>query len=306
MKPEILFDLPPEKLRLADNSVHVFCGSLDQSLERMERLAETLSEDERARARRFLFSKDMNRFMAGRGMLREILGWLLQAEPAELIFSYGPNGKPCLAGPATSALLHFNLAHSGSLAVYAVSQAHEVGVDVERIRAIDEAEEITKHFFPGKRMRPMVFASKRGAGGIFFNCWVRKEALLKMCGVGIGESPNPTPGWAGEQLSMRLVVPALNYAVTGYSKVRDIPLKVSDKQVAQQKLNKLVQELEHELAGLIPAKPERETAQSPLLDLVLEYVNELTILGRSADHLRHVNTRLRRLVREWPGTVICG
>jgi hypothetical protein len=36
-----------------------------------------------------------------------------------------------------------------------------------------------------------------------------------------------------------------------------------------------------------------------LLDLVLEYVNELTILGRSTDYLRHVNTRLRRLVREW-------
>ena len=86
--------------------------------------------------------------------------------------------------------------------------------------------------------------------------------------------------------------------LTGDNKVRDVPLKVSDKQVAQQKLNKLVQELEHELAGLIPTKPEREAAKSPLLDLVSEYVNELTVLGRSADHLRHVDKRLRRLVRE--------
>ncbi|MGA9779096.1 MAG: tyrosine-type recombinase/integrase [Verrucomicrobiia bacterium] len=86
--------------------------------------------------------------------------------------------------------------------------------------------------------------------------------------------------------------------LTGDNKVRDISLGVSDKQVAQQKLNKLIQELEHESAGLIPAKAEREAAQSPLLDLISEYVNELTVLGRSADHLRHVNTRLRRLVRE--------
>jgi integrase len=86
--------------------------------------------------------------------------------------------------------------------------------------------------------------------------------------------------------------------LTGDNKVRDISLGVSDKQVAQQKLNKLIQELEHESAGLIPAKAEREAAQSPLLDLVSEYVNELTVLGRSGDHLRHVNTRLRRLVRE--------
>jgi hypothetical protein len=79
--------------------------------------------------------------------------------------------------------------------------------------------------------------------------------------------------------------------LTGDNKVRDISLGVSDKQVAQQKLNKLIQELEHESAGLIPAKAEREAAQSPLLDLVSEYVNELTVLGRSADHLRHVRTR---------------
>ncbi len=86
--------------------------------------------------------------------------------------------------------------------------------------------------------------------------------------------------------------------LAGDGKVRDIALQVSDKQVAQQKLNKLIQELEHESAGLIPAKVEREAAQSPLLDLVSEYVKELTVLGRSGDHLRHVDKRLRRLVRE--------
>ncbi len=86
--------------------------------------------------------------------------------------------------------------------------------------------------------------------------------------------------------------------LTGDNKVRDTPLGVSDKQVAQQKLNKLIQELEHESAGLIPAKSEREAAQSPLLNLVSVYVNELTILGRSADHLRHVRTRLHLLFRE--------
>jgi len=86
--------------------------------------------------------------------------------------------------------------------------------------------------------------------------------------------------------------------LAGDCKVRDIALQVSDKQVAQQKLNKLIQELEHESAGLIPAKVERDAAQSPLLDLITEYVNELTVLGRSEDHLRHVDKRLRRLVRE--------
>ena len=85
----------------------------------------------------------------------------------------------------------------------------------------------------------------------------------------------------------------------GDAKVRDIALKVSDRQVAQQKLNQIIRELEHEAAGLLPAKLERAAAQCPLLDLVAEYVNELTVvLGRSEDHLRHVDKRLRKLVRE--------
>jgi integrase len=100
----------------------------------------------------------------------------------------------------------------------------------------------------------------------------------------------------GKRITGRLYRARIKLA--GDGKVRDIALQVSDKQVAQQKLNKLIQELEHESAGLIPAKVEREAAQSPLLDLVSEYVNELTVLGRSGDHLRHVDKRLRRLVRE--------
>jgi len=42
--------------------------------------------------------------------------------------------------------------------------------------------------------------------------------------------------------------------LAGDGKVRDIALQVSDKQVAHQKLNKLIQELEHESAGLIPRR----------------------------------------------------
>src|ERR1035441_207599 len=84
----------------------------------------------------------------------------------------------------------------------------------------------------------------------------------------------------------------------GDAKVRDIALKATDRQVAQQKLNKIVHDLEHQAAGLLPGQEEMEAAQCPLLDLVAEYVNELTVLGRSEDHLRHVDKRLRRLVRE--------
>src|ERR1035438_777632 len=93
----------------------------------------------------------------------------------------------------------------------------------------------------------------------------------------------------GKRVTARLYRARVKLA--GDSKVRDIALQVSDRQVAQQKLNKLIQEFEHESAGLLPAKIEREAAQSPLLDLMTEYVNELTAQGCSEDHLRHVVRR---------------
>src|SRR5712671_2612469 len=132
MTPEIPFDPPPPDLELVNGDIHIFCAPLDQPLTRLEQFAASLSKDERQRASRFIFERDRNRFVAGRGMLREILGRLLRLEPGELIFSYGFRGKPRLAAAAWGNFLHFNLAHSDSLAVYAVSRGHEIGVDVER------------------------------------------------------------------------------------------------------------------------------------------------------------------------------
>jgi 4'-phosphopantetheinyl transferase len=190
MIPKILFDPPPENLKLQNGEVHVFCARLDQPAPRLARLAEMLSQDERARAARFVFERDRNRFIAGRGMLREILGWLLHIEPTRLAFSYGDHGKPRLAAPVAGRFLHFNLAHSDALAVYAVSAREEVGIDIERVRPVTEAEEIAAYFFSTRELAEWrsLPAACRLEG--FFHCWTRKESLLKSIGTGLGE-PSP-------------------------------------------------------------------------------------------------------------------
>ena len=50
----------------------------------------------------------------------------------------------------------------------------------------------------------------------------------------------------------------------GERRISQVPLRVSDKQVAQEKLRQLVQEREKELHGLIPAKVMRDAAQESL------------------------------------------
>jgi 4'-phosphopantetheinyl transferase len=170
---------------LTNDSVHVWVASLDLSAAKISSLKETLSRDECARAERFHSERDQNRFIAGRGLLRAMLGSYLDTPPEQLEFSYSPQGKPALANAPGPNELHFNLAHSRDLIVIAVTRACPVGVDVEWVRPVNEAEGIAERFFsPGEvaKLKALPEAQRLTA---FFNLWTRKEACLKATGEGL-------------------------------------------------------------------------------------------------------------------------
>jgi 4'-phosphopantetheinyl transferase len=101
-----------------------------------------------------------------------------------LNFCYGPHGKPQLAAPTVGHLLHFNVAHSDSIGVYAVSRGFEVGIDLERIRLIPEAGQIAAKFFSDCEAAQWHTLPSDQQIGFFFDCWARKEAYLKATGKG--------------------------------------------------------------------------------------------------------------------------
>ena len=86
--------------------------------------------------------------------------------------------------------------------------------------------------------------------------------------------------------------------LNGDVKPRDISLGVSDKQVAEQKLREIARDHERVSVGLLAPTAQRETFENPMVKLVDSYVADLKALGRCADHVRHVDKRLRRLIRE--------
>jgi 4'-phosphopantetheinyl transferase len=183
---DVLWNAAPRGLKPADGEVHVFSAPLDIPAERIDELASWLSDDEWQRARRFHLERDRRRFVAGRGTLREILTALLGINPRSLAFSYGEFGKPQIAAPAAARSLHFNLAHSDSIAVCAIAK-HELGVDVERIRAMDDAEQIASRFFSPRERRCLLALPTEQRREAFFNCWTRKEAYLKAIGSGLSD-----------------------------------------------------------------------------------------------------------------------
>jgi len=180
----------PTDVTLLHNDVHVWRASLDQQAEQLKWLAQTLAADESLRAEGFYFERDKKRFIAGRGILRTILGRYLGIEPDQLQFFYSPRGKPTLAKTPGESTLRFNLAHSQGLALYAITYEREIGVDLERIRHIAEAEQIVDHYFSAGEKAVFHALAEHEKHGAFFTCWTRKEAYLKACGKGLTEALN--------------------------------------------------------------------------------------------------------------------
>lgn len=176
---------PPRKLMLPSSDVHVWYVSLDQLTAQLEQLLKTLSVDERIRAERFHFEQDRKRFIIGRGILRTILGNYLNTNPSELQFCYGLRGKPALAEICGESTLRFNLSHSQGLALYAITRNRQLGIDIEYLRPIPQAEQIAKNYFSAREKAVFFALPQEQKQVAFFNCWTRKEAYLKAIGDGL-------------------------------------------------------------------------------------------------------------------------
>lgn len=217
----------PASLDLAQSSVHVWSSSLDLAPERLRQLAETLSVDEQARANRFRFERDRHGFIAGRGILRLLLAQYLNADPAQLQFTYSSRGKPVLAG-SDYAGISFNVSHSNGLALYAVTNDRPIGIDVEYLRSMQDMEQLAERYFlPSENALIQAFSPEQ-RHNIFFRLWTCKEAYLKATGEGITGlkrvevSLKPGEEWGESIVSLNLNnCPAVDWTVLQLSLAPD-------------------------------------------------------------------------------------
>ena len=180
----------PSLERLAPKEVHVWAFNLSAPPDLFARLESRLAGKERERAARFRFDLHRERFIVGRGLLRELLGNYLDRDAEEIEFAYGAHGKPCLTGQQSPINLHFNLAHSESRAVVAITTAGAVGIDIEQIRNLSDADELVARFFSPRESRAFRSLPPEQRPLASFNLWTRKEAWLKATGDGIGQYLN--------------------------------------------------------------------------------------------------------------------
>lgn len=167
-----------------EGEVHLWRAWLDGA----RGLEHTLSVDELQRAARFRSEVHRARFVAGRSVLRSILGLYLDKAPARLDFYSNWYGKPFLCGP--DGRFSFNASSSGGLLVVAVALETEVGVDVELIDPALEFDDIVKRFFSAGEAEGLRALDPAGRVRAFYDCWTRKEAFVKAVGTGLAANPD--------------------------------------------------------------------------------------------------------------------
>lgn len=179
------WEAPPDDLSLAYQAVHIWAVPLEQSALVGTQLSRWLSPDEQARAGRFHFLVDRNRYIIAHGALRDVLGHYVQHAPADVLLRSSPEGKPTLVPEKQGAHLHFNLSHSHTLALIAVGRERRVGIDVERLRVDLNADEIAARFFSPRETATLRALPHQLQLQAFFACWTQKEAYLKARGAGL-------------------------------------------------------------------------------------------------------------------------
>ena len=171
--------LPP-----AVDEIHVWLADLRQSAEHLVELAATLTTDEQERAGQFYFPVQRDRSIAGRGLLRELLGAYLDRPAAALRFEQGAQGKPALVGVDARAGLYFNLSHSSERVLYAVARC-ELGVDLECMDRIVSHAAVAERVCSPQEWTVFQTLPTEQIHEALLTCWTRKEAMAKAFGSGL-------------------------------------------------------------------------------------------------------------------------
>ena len=177
--------VPPSVVSLAGCTVELVAIMLDIAAEEVRALTQLLSAAEKNRANRFFRERDRRRYVVARARLRELLAPRLGVPAQSIDFTYGTHGKPALAASFTDSDLRFNVSHCEDLAVVAFASGREIGVDVEAVRVVPDADDIAARFFSRRENAAYLALAPRDRPLGFFNCWTRKEAFIKAKGLGV-------------------------------------------------------------------------------------------------------------------------
>jgi len=175
---------------LVDNEVHIWLNYLNVHEARIKHLYPLLSDEEKERSERFKFYKHRKAFIASHGFLHSVLSYYINTPANEIKFSHGEQGKPSVLEELNPEKIQFNLSHSNNMAILAVCKKHSLGIDIEYAQRKTDWSGISKRFFTQKEQQQFFTLNEATQKDAFFQIWTRKEAHMKVTGMGLSLSPS--------------------------------------------------------------------------------------------------------------------
>jgi len=167
--------------RIAHAEVHVWGFTLDLGEEEISLARSTLSDEERARADRFVSDLHRRWFIAAHAGLWKLLNRYRPCH-ADLKIERAATGKPYLRDTPS---LRFSLTHSHERALVAVAWDRDVGVDLEKVRPEVDVLTLARRFLSKHDQDFIERGEPAGMHERFLMTWVAREAVAKVDGTGI-------------------------------------------------------------------------------------------------------------------------
>jgi 4'-phosphopantetheinyl transferase len=168
-------------------SLRLWTIPLEQPAAAVDALAETLDEAERDSAGARANTVPRDRYVIAHGAVRQILGAMLGTAPRRLRIQRRcvhcgdmHHGKPVIDGAPP-----FSLSHSHDVAVLAISNGGNVGVDVEARRPRARLDRLAARVLSERELAQWSSASPEHQLDAFLRAWTAKEAYLKALGLGL-------------------------------------------------------------------------------------------------------------------------
>lgn len=146
-----------------------------------------LSVDERARADRFMFGRDRNRYVVAHALCRLMLSKFGDEDPADWVFTKEEKGRPFIDPAMNSAGLDFNISHTQAMVGCALSKTGRIGFDLEPKERQANLEALAEKQFSTLEQRQFNSATQSMKAHKFFEFWTLKEAYIKLTGNGLSE-----------------------------------------------------------------------------------------------------------------------
>lgn len=101
-------------------------------------------------------------------------------------FGHYKTGKPYLKGQG----IEISISRSGEISAFAFCFQDEIGLDIEKVRPLDDMENFSNYIFVEKYVKNIMYFQGLAQSCAFFKYWTLYEAYAKLSGKGLADVLN--------------------------------------------------------------------------------------------------------------------